>query len=78
MRGTVRNCAELQCYDISDPKQPEISAYFIPPQGGDLSKLGSYTRNTDNVLVAWDRRLIWLATDTGLYLITSPELGDPV
>ena len=70
--------AGLQCYDISDPQHPFISSYFIPPQGGSLDDPGSYTRNTDNVFVEWDRKLIWAATDTGLYLLTSPELGDPV
>ena len=70
--------AGLQCYDISDPEYPFISAYYIPPQGGDLDEPGSYTRNTDNVFIEWDRKLIWAATDTGLYLLTTPELGDPV
>jgi hypothetical protein len=70
--------AGLQCYDISDPEHPFISAYFIPPQGGSLEQPGSYTRNTDNVFVEWDRKLIWAATDTGLYLLTSPKLGDPI
>jgi len=70
--------AGLQCYDISEPEHPFISSYFIPPQGGDLDEPGSYTRNTDNVFIEWDRKLIWTATDTGLYLITTPELGDPI
>ncbi|MFC1795639.1 LVIVD repeat-containing protein [Pseudomonadota bacterium] len=70
--------AGLQCYDISDPEHPFITAYFIPPQGGDLETPGSYTRNTDNVFIEWDRKLIWVATDTGLYLVTSPALGEPV
>jgi hypothetical protein len=70
--------AGLQCYDISEPRHPFISSYFIPPQGGDLEQPGSYTRNTDNVFIEWDRNLIWVATDTGLYLVTSPLLGDPV
>jgi len=30
------------------------------------------------MFIEWDRKLIWAATDTGLYLLTSPELGDPV
>lgn len=70
--------AGLQCFDISDVRYPVISSYFIPPQGGDLDVPGSYTRNTDNVFIEWDRKLIWTATDTGLYLLTTPELGDPV
>lgn len=32
----------------------------------------------DNVFIEWDRKLIWAATDTGLYLLTTPELGDPI
>lgn len=70
--------AGLQCYDISDPRHPFISAYFIPPQGGTPGEPRSFTRNTDNVFIEWDRKLIWTATDTGLYLLTTPELGDPV
>ena len=70
--------AGLQCYDISDPKHPFISSYFIPPQGGSIDVARSFTRNTDNVFVEWDRKLIWTATDTGLYLLTTPELGDPI
>jgi hypothetical protein len=70
--------AGLQCYDLSDLRYPFISSYFIPPQGGDVDVPGSYTRNTDNVFIEWDRKLIWTATDTGLYLLTSPKLGDPV
>ena len=28
-------------------------------------------------MVEWDRRLVWLATDTGLYLLASEDLGAP-
>lgn len=70
--------AGLQCYDIADPEHPTIASYFIPPQGGSLDEPGSYTRNTDNVFIEWDRNLIWAATDTGLYLLTSPALGEPI
>jgi hypothetical protein len=70
--------AGLQCYDISDPRYPFISSYFIPPQGGSIDDPTSFTRNTDNVFIEWDRKLIWTATDTGLYLLTTPEMGDPI
>ena len=29
----------------------------------------------DNVLVEWDRNMIWAATDTGLYALSCPNLG---
>jgi len=52
--------------------------YFIPPQPGSLDDYLSYPRDTDNVFVEWDRRLMWVATGTGIYLITSPALGKPM
>lgn len=70
--------AGLQCFDITNPREPTISAYFIPRQGGDLREPPSYYRDTDNVFIEWDRRLIWLATTTGIYLLSSPELGEPI
>src|SRR2546430_10731773 len=56
--------AGLRCYDIGDLTKPEEVAYFIPPQGGDLKKFGSYDRTVDNVFVEWDRNVIWCAADT--------------
>jgi hypothetical protein len=70
--------AGVQCYDIRDPKNPRIVAYFIPPQGGELDKWNSYNRTVDNVLVEWDRKIIWAASDTGLYALEAPALGAPI
>lgn len=70
--------AGLQCYDISDPAKPRINAYFIPSQGGDMSRPGSWNRDTDKCFIEWDRKLIWVATNTGLYVLSTPELGKPV
>ena len=30
------------------------------------------------IFVEWDRKLIWVGSDTGLYLVSTPELGKPV
>jgi len=70
--------AGAQCFDLSDPTEPRISAAFIPPQGGDLDVWNSYNRTVDIVFVEWDRKLIWVGSDTGLYLISTPALGKPV
>jgi len=67
----------LRCYDIGDLYKPEEVAYFVPPQGGDLHKFGSYDRTVDNVFIEWDRNIIWTATDTGLYALSCPNLGKP-
>ena len=68
----------LQGYDLSDPANPRISAWFVPGQGGRLGSPESYERSADSVFIEWDRRLIWLATNDGLFLLSTPELGDPV
>jgi hypothetical protein len=68
----------LQGFDISDPTQPRISAWFVPGQGGRLASAESHERSADSVFVEWDRGLIWLATNDGLYLLATPELGPPV
>ncbi|MCJ7592956.1 MAG: hypothetical protein MUO51_16550, partial [Woeseiaceae bacterium] len=70
--------AGAQCFDLSDPAQPRNTAFFIPPQGGDLDVWNSYNRTVDIVFVEWDRKLIWVGSDTGLYLVSTPELGEPV
>ena len=65
-------------FDISDPRNPEIVGYFIPPQGGRLEELNSCIRDVEVVFTEWDRRLMWVASLTGLYLVTSPLLGEPI
>ena len=70
--------AGLQLYDIRDPARPANAGYFVPPQPGSLDDYQSYPRDTDAVFVEWDRKLMWVGTGTGLYLVTSPALGKPV
>jgi hypothetical protein len=70
--------AGLQMFDIKDPARPRNVGYFIPPQPGSLDDYLSYPRDTDNVFVEWDRKLMWVGTGTGLYLVVSPALGKPI
>jgi hypothetical protein len=70
--------AGLRCYDVSDLLRPTEVAYFIPPQGGDFSKWGSWNRTVDNVLVEWDRNIIYAAADTGIYALSCANLGKPI
>ena len=70
--------AGLQFYDMSDPANPTIAGYFIPGQGGTIDDVYSYYRDTDNVFIEWDRKLVWMTSNTGLYLLSTPLLGDPV
>ncbi len=77
--------AGLQCYDITNPRDPKVTAYFVPEQGGKdthweplSGPMSDSIRTVDNVFVEWDRKLIWAATDSGLYLLSAPALGKPV
>jgi hypothetical protein len=70
--------AGLQLYSIKDPAKPGSAGYFIPPQPGSLDDYLSYPRDTDAVFIEWDRKLMWVGTGSGLYLVTSPALGAPV
>jgi len=67
----------IQAIDLSRLTDPTNVGHFIPPQGGSLDVPYSWNRDTDNVLVEWDRNLIWVATSTGLYLLSHPQLGKP-
>ena len=68
----------LQGFDVSDPEAPRIRSWFVPAQAGDVDAPESHERSADNVFVEWDRKLIWLGTNNGLYLLSSPDLGEPV
>lgn len=57
-------------YDISDPFRPEDVAWMVPPQGD--------RRGTEAGLIEWDRKIIHVFSDTGLYILSAEPLGDPV
>ena len=69
--------AGFQFMDFSDPSKPRMDGHFIPPSGGALDRPGSYHRLADGLMVEWDRKLIWAMADSGIYLLSHPELGEP-
>lgn len=70
--------AGLQCLNIADPARPKFTSYFIPGQGADDGIQARGIRTADDVFIEWDRKLIWVSSDTGNYLLSAPELGEPV
>jgi hypothetical protein len=44
---------------------------------GSLENVRSYLRNVDNQLVEWDRNILYVGTDNGLYVMSTPALGAP-
>ena len=69
--------AGFQFMNFTDPTKPAMDGYFIPPSGGALDRPGSYHRKGDSIFVEWDRKLIWLGSDSGFYLASHPSLGAP-
>ncbi len=68
----------LQCYDLTDPANPSICGYYVPPQNGRMEDPRTFERSADDVFIEWDRALMWLATNNGLHLLSHEMLGEPV
>ncbi|MDG1857559.1 MAG: hypothetical protein P8I94_00565 [Emcibacteraceae bacterium] len=69
--------AGLQVYDATDPTKPTIGASFVPRF--DEEKVPSFAMGnlSHSVYVEYDRTLFWLFTNHGIYVLSSPLLGDP-
>ncbi|GAA3130438.1 hypothetical protein [Streptosporangium carneum] len=75
--------AGVQFFDTRDPKHPKIAAQFVPT-GFDKDvpdyALGNQTHGT---YVEWDRKIVWVFTNDGVYALSSkkllgaPNLGKP-
>ena len=70
--------AGLRIYDISDPTQPKEVAYWVPPATGDIEQWDTWRRRDTSVFIEWDRNLIWVGANDGLYCMSCPFLGKPV
>jgi hypothetical protein len=75
--------AGAQFFDVSKAAVPRISGYFAPPTYGEETPDYARGNVTHGVYVEWDRRIVWLFTNDGMYALTSrkllgrPELGRP-
>jgi len=72
--------AGMQIFDVANPQKPAIAAYFVPKMALETSDLKTldYDNPTHGIFVEWDRKLIWLFTNHGLYAVSSSLLGAPV
>ena len=64
-------------FDVSDPTNVKIAAYFTPKMM-DPEMNWEFGNPTNAVFVEWDRNLIYLFTNHGFYILSSPLLGEPV
>jgi hypothetical protein len=69
--------AGMQMFDVRDPARPVIAAYFVPKMVDAKINL-AYGNPVHGVYIEWDRHLIWVMSNHGIYVISSPLLGKPV
>lgn len=69
--------AGLQIFDVRDPDDPTIAAYFVPRF--DESRVVGYAMGnlSHGIYVEYDRNIIWLFTNHGMYALSTPLLGEP-
>ncbi|WP_218028276.1 hypothetical protein [Nocardia yamanashiensis] len=66
--------AGAQFFDVSDPKQPKIAGYFAPPTFGPETADWARSNPTHGVYVEYDRNIVWLLTNDGIYALSSESL----
>lgn len=71
------NTAGVQVFDISDPANAKIVAYFVPQMNDELNHPETHKTPLECLAVEWDRKLIWGVANSGLYLLSTPALGEP-
>ncbi|MGE8320091.1 MAG: hypothetical protein ACN6O3_15185 [Comamonas sp.] len=71
--------AGVQMFDVTDPAQPKIAGYFVPPLANE-SQLPKYTlgKGVLAMYTEYDRNIMWAFTENGAYALSSPLLGEPV
>lgn len=75
--------AGAQFFNVSDPKNPRIAGYFAPPTFGAETEDWARSNPTHGVYVEYDRKIVWLMTNDGIYALSSesllgtPNLGIP-
>ncbi len=71
--------AGVQLFDVSNPAKPRIAAYFVPKAFGKDTPDYAYGNQTHGVYIEWDRKIIWVLTNHGIYAVSAASLiGDPV
>jgi hypothetical protein len=69
--------AGVQIFDVTDIENPTIAAYFVPKF--DPERVPGYAMGnlSHGVYMEYDRNLIWLFTNHGMYCLSTPVLGKP-
>lgn len=77
--------AGMQMFDLKDPAKPVIAGYFVPKMIGEQKTTDGQTQSiralpnpVHSIFVEWDRNLVWVFSNHGMYVLSSELLGRPV
>lgn len=71
--------AGVQLFDVANPLEPKIAAYYVPrfPHKEEMVEY-MYGNLVYGIYVEYDRNILWMITNHGIYALSSPALGEPV
>ncbi len=68
--------AGIQIFDVKDPAKPTIAGYYVPRFPKDDEIFESVKGNLAfGTYIEYDRNIIWMFTNHGIYALSSPLLG---
>ena len=78
--------AGMQMFDVKDPLHPTIAAYFVPKMidagmktvDAQTLSIRALPNPVHSIFVEWDRHLVWVFSNHGIYTLSVPLLGKPV
>lgn len=70
--------AGVQLFDVEDPTKAKIAGYYIPrfPNEDEVPEY-VWGNLTYGIYVEYDRNILWMFTNHGIYALSSPLLGEP-
>ncbi|MQY09742.1 LVIVD repeat-containing protein [Actinomadura macrotermitis] len=75
--------AGVQFFDVKDKRHPKIAGQFVPVGYSKDVPDWALGNQTHGVYVEWDRKIVWVLTNDGIYALSSrqligkPRLGAP-
>lgn len=71
--------AGIQLFDVHDPVHPQIAGYYVPrfPKPDEVPEFVNGNL-AYGLFAEYDRNVIWMFTNHGMYALGSPLLGEPV
>ena len=71
--------AGVQVFDVEDPLNPKIAGYYVPryPKSEEMVEY-MFGNLVFGIYVEYDRNIIWMISNHGIYALSSEALGEPL